>query len=302
MIFVSAEDAPERGLVRTVLRRHVFAGKTGSARVPGIDPDQASSPPQKLIFQKGEERPPSLGQDGAVQTGLLPDVPAKVLPGAPGAFGHVPDLQVLDIHDGLGFADRSRGLVEKIQTHVRHSFVGSCHLDLLLPEMLALRSLAVFPGELALLPDELLFSGLHRHDQLGSRVDPETGRCHGKRRDTEIHTNLGAAPERPPRFAGRRPTVPPFGSRWRFGLRVLSSSPEALTQSSCPRSLGNKSQKSTFLKIFSTLFCYFLENVLLIPTIAIKVAKKLDVISTGLMDLDLFPRLLVVSLFRSRTT
>ena len=195
MIFVSAEDAPERDLVRTVLRRHVFAGKTGSARVPGIDPDQASSPPQKLIFQEGEERPPSLGQDGAVQTGLLPDVPAKVLPGAPGAFGHVPDLQVLDIHDGLGFADRSRGLVEKIQTHVRHSFVGSCHLDLLLPEMLALRSLAVFPGELALLPDEPLFSGLHRHDQLGSRVDPDTGRCHGKRRDTEIHTNLGAGPD-----------------------------------------------------------------------------------------------------------
>ena len=62
------------------------------------------------------------------------------------------------------------------------------------------------------------------------------------------------------------------------------------------RSLGNKSQKSTFLKIFSTLFCYFLENVLLIPTIAIKVAKKLDVISTGLMDLDLFPRLLVANL------
>ena len=60
--------------------------------------------------------------------------------------------------------------------------------------------------------------------------------------------------------------------------------------------LGNKSQKSTFLKIFSTLFCYFLENVLLIPTIAIKVAKKLDVISTGLMDLDLFPRLLVANL------
>ena len=59
-----------------------------------------------------------------------------------------------------------------------------------------------------------------------------------------------------------------------------------------PRSLGNKSQKSTFLKIFSTLFCCFLENVLLIPAIAIKVAKKLDIISSGLMDLDLFPRLL----------
>ena len=190
MIFVSAGDATEGGLVRPVLRRHVVAGKTGPARVPGIDPDQTSSPPRKLILQEGEERPPSLGQEGAVQTSLLPDVPARVLPGAPGAFGHVPDLQLLDIHDGLGFADRSRGLVEKIQTHVRHPFVGARHMDLLLPVVATLRSLAVFPGELALLPEELLFSGLHRHDQLGSRVDPDTERCRGKRRHPELHGDL----------------------------------------------------------------------------------------------------------------
>ena len=80
--------------------------------------------------------------------------------------------------------------MEKIQTHVRHPFVGARHVDLLLPVVATLRSLAVFPGELALLPDELLFSGLHRHDQLGSRVDPDTGRCRGKRRHPELHGDL----------------------------------------------------------------------------------------------------------------
>ena len=195
MIFVSAGDATEGGLVRPVLCRHVSAGETGPARVSGIDPDQTSSPPRKLIFQKGKERPPSPGQDGAVQAGLLPDVASWVLPGATGASGHVPDLQILDNHDGLGFADRSRGLVEKIQTHVGDPFVGSRHPDLLLPEMLALRSLPVFPGELTLLPDELFFRLSHGRDQLGRRVDPETVRGRGKRPDTEIHPNLGAGPD-----------------------------------------------------------------------------------------------------------
>ena len=113
MIFVSAGDATEGGLVRPVLCCHVSAGETGPARVSGIDPDQTSSPPRKLIFQKGKERPPSPGQDGAVESGLLPDVPSGRLFRSPGASGHVPDSQILDVEDGLGFADRSRGVKKK---------------------------------------------------------------------------------------------------------------------------------------------------------------------------------------------
>ena len=153
MIGMSAGNAPEGGLVRTVLHRNVSAEETGPARVFGIHPNQPSSPPLQLVCQEGEKRSPPPGQEGAVQPGLLPDLSSGGLFRSPGAFGHVPDLQVLDNHDGLGFADRSRDLVEKIQAHVGDPFVGSRHPDLLLPDVPALRPLPVFPGEIALLPE-----------------------------------------------------------------------------------------------------------------------------------------------------
>ena len=102
VVAIIAGDAPERRLVRPVLRRHMSAGETGPGGVPGIDPDQASSPSRQLVFEEREERAPSPGENGAVESGLLPDVPSGGLPGPSGASGHVPDLQILDIDDGLG--------------------------------------------------------------------------------------------------------------------------------------------------------------------------------------------------------
>ena len=200
MIAVSAEDAPERGLLRTVLRPHVSADETDPARVPWIDPKHAAALPLQLILQEGEEHSPPLGQDGAVQSGLLPDLPAGVLPGATGASGHVPDLQVLDVNHGLGFADRSRGLVEKIQTHVRDPFVGSRHPALLLPEMVAPPPLPVFPGKFPLLPGKLLFGPLHGFCQIRSRVDPGAVRQSGEGDDPEVQADLPA--DRCNRFRG----------------------------------------------------------------------------------------------------
>ena len=78
VVGVSAGDAPEGGLIRPVLRRHMSAGETGPGGVPGIDPDQAASIPFQPVFQQGQERSPSLRQDGAVESGLLPDVPSGV--------------------------------------------------------------------------------------------------------------------------------------------------------------------------------------------------------------------------------
>ncbi len=186
---MTAGHADERLLRLPIFRRNMTADETGPARVSGIDPDKTPSPSRKLVFQEGEERPPSPGQDGAVQAGLLPDLPAGILPGAPGASGQVPDFQILDIHDGLGFADRRRGLVEKIQTHVRDPFVGSRHPDLLLPEVAALRPLPVFPGEFSLLPDELLFRPFQGFDPIRIRVDPGAVRCRGERDDPEIQSD-----------------------------------------------------------------------------------------------------------------
>ena len=162
----------------------------GSAGVPWIDPDQASSLPFQLVFQKGEKHTPPLGENGAVESGLLPNVPSGRLPGAPCASGHVPDLQILDIDDGLGFADRRRGFVEKIPTHVGHPLMGSRHPELLLGEVPAFRSLSVFSGELPLLPRKILFRPFHGGNKLRSRVDPGAVRERGEGDDPEIQSDF----------------------------------------------------------------------------------------------------------------
>ena len=69
----------------------------------------------------------------------------------------------------------------KIQRHVRHPFVGSRYLELLLPVVAALRPLPVFPGEIALFPDEFSFGPFHGLDQFRSKVNPGSIRGRGKR-------------------------------------------------------------------------------------------------------------------------
>ncbi len=189
VVGVSAGDAPEGGLIRPVLRRHMTAGGAGPAGVPGIDPDQASSPSRQLVFEEREERAPSPGENGAVQSGLLPDVPSGRLPGAPGASGHVPDLQILDEDCGLGFAGRRRGLVEKIPTHVGHPLMGSRHPELLLPEVSALLPFPELSGEFPLLPSKILFRPFHGGDKLRSRMDPPPIGERRKRCHTEVQSD-----------------------------------------------------------------------------------------------------------------
>ena len=190
VVGVSAGDAPEGGLIRPVLRRHMAAVGAGPARVPGIDPDQASSPSRQLVFEEREERAPSLGENGAVESGLLPDVSSGGLPGPSGASGHVPDRQILDIDDGLDFAGRHRGLVEKIPTHVGHFFKGSRHAELLFDEVPAFRSLPVFSGELPLFPSETDFRPFHGPKETRVRMDPGAVRERGEGDDPEIQSDF----------------------------------------------------------------------------------------------------------------
>ena len=166
------------------------AGGTGPARVPGIDPDEASSPSRQLVFEQGEERPPSLRQEGTVQPGLLPDVPSGSLPRSLGASRHGPDSQGLDEDDGLGFAHRRRGLVEKIPAHVRKRLMSPCDPELLFFEVPALRPLPVFPGELPLLPPEAVFGPFHGPDKGILRVKPGGVRERGEGDDPEIGSDL----------------------------------------------------------------------------------------------------------------
>ena len=117
--------------------RLVFRGSTRMRRPPL----------RNSLFEKGEEYPPPLRQEGAVESGFLPDMSSRVFRGSPGAFGHVPDFQILDEDFGLGFTDCGRGLVEKIQAQVRDPLIGSRHPELLLPEVAALRPLPELPGD-----------------------------------------------------------------------------------------------------------------------------------------------------------
>jgi hypothetical protein len=92
--------------------------------------------------------------------------------------------------DGLGFAHRRRGLVEKIPAHVCDPFVGLCHAELLCGEVPALRPLPVFPGELLLFPLEPVFGPVHGPDKALVRMEPGSVRERGEGDDPEIQTDL----------------------------------------------------------------------------------------------------------------
>ena len=165
------------------------ADGAGLARVPRGNPDQMPSVSGQLVVQDGQKDPPSLREDRAVQAGLLPDLLPGGLDRSPGGAGHVPDSQVLDRDDRLGFADRRRGLVKKIQTHVRDSFVSSRHPSLLFCEVPAFRSLPVFPGEFPLLPGKALFRPFHRPQKRRIRMQSGSVREGGKDRHPEVESN-----------------------------------------------------------------------------------------------------------------
>ncbi len=190
MVFVAAGNAPEGGLVRPVFRRNMTAGETGPARVFGIHPDQTFSPPRKLVVQEGEKHSPPPGQDGAVQSGLLPDLSSGGLFCSPGAFGHVPDLQVLDIDDGLGFADRCRFFVEKIQAHVSNPLLCPRNAELLFPKITTFWAFPILSGKFALLPNKLFLYRPHGPNNLRLRVNPRTVGQSGKRNDAKIQSDL----------------------------------------------------------------------------------------------------------------
>ena len=142
------------------------------------------------VFQEGEECSPPLRQNGAVQARLLPDLPAGGPFRSPGAFGHVPDLQVLDNHDGLGFADRSRGLVEKIQTHVGDPFVGPRHANLLLPDVPDLRPLPVLRIPMKVATDSSQSNGMVRGSSGVGCPLPNGYTARGKKKGEDVRTRL----------------------------------------------------------------------------------------------------------------
>ncbi len=87
---------------------------TGLAGVLRRDADHPPSRPVRLILQHSEEGAPSLIEEGAVQSGLLTDVPTGSLDGSGGGGRHSLHVQVFDHDDRVVFADRRRDLVQEV--------------------------------------------------------------------------------------------------------------------------------------------------------------------------------------------
>ena len=88
---VSAGGAPEDGLARTRLRVHPPARRAplaGERRRYLLDSAGC------LLFQTPDQQTPLRPQDAPVESSLLADVPARVLPRAFRRSGHIPDLEV----------------------------------------------------------------------------------------------------------------------------------------------------------------------------------------------------------------
>ena len=61
-----------------------------------INSDEFASIPSQFVFEHSVEFAPALVEDGAVESGFLPDICARILDGAFGRFRHVADFEILN--------------------------------------------------------------------------------------------------------------------------------------------------------------------------------------------------------------
>jgi len=114
----TAFDAQEPGLRLAVVRRHMAAGRARPRRVLRRHDDEMPTGPCQLVVQLSAELEPALVEDGFVQTGLGPNILARILGCACRRPGHVPHLQVLDTHRRVVLADRGGALVQVVSAGV----------------------------------------------------------------------------------------------------------------------------------------------------------------------------------------
>jgi hypothetical protein len=89
----TAGDALENRLALTVFRRDMPAVGASLRRVGRWDEFE---PPKGFVLQPGNQQPPPLAPDLAVEASLLRDVGARAVPSAARRAGHSPYLQILD--------------------------------------------------------------------------------------------------------------------------------------------------------------------------------------------------------------
>ena len=114
VFLMATGPAAEHCLGRPVVRADVPAGRTGLAGVGRRHQHPPAALPLELVIELTHELAPALVQNGPVQPGLGPDVPAGFIEGACRRPAHVPHVQVLDKNHRLVLADGRRGLVQEV--------------------------------------------------------------------------------------------------------------------------------------------------------------------------------------------
>src|SRR5450631_957188 len=122
-------DTEELGLGAAVGGRRVPAAGAGLTGVVRRHCQQHAASPLRLVFQLPPELSPSLIEDGAIQSGFLPDPFTMLLACTLRTPGHVPDLQILNTDKRVVFADRCSGLVQEVSTGVGDLRVNLLYFD-----------------------------------------------------------------------------------------------------------------------------------------------------------------------------
>ena len=149
VLLESTLDAVKLRLGGAVLARDVLAGRTGLAGVMRGHGDELSPVPRQLVLELPPELVPPLIEYGFVEPRLGPDVSPRRLGRAPGRSAHVPNFKVLDAHDGVGFADRGRGLVQEVLADMGDAAVDLLDSPFGLEPVLAELHLATHPALVA---------------------------------------------------------------------------------------------------------------------------------------------------------
>jgi hypothetical protein len=119
---IGAGDTAEESLALATLRSDIPTHRTTLTRKRGIDPFQ---PTGGFVLQTGSERRPRGMVDRPIETSLLPNIPARLLDGAPRRTHHVRHWQVLDPDHVIPAGDDRRRLLHEIPPPISHTSMQS---------------------------------------------------------------------------------------------------------------------------------------------------------------------------------
>src|SRR5215207_3881911 len=114
VVAMSASDALEGRLALATSGIHDTAGRADQRREGRVNLDDPPSALLHFVGQDQIESAPTLVEDSAVETGLLPNHPARLGYRASGRGGHVPNPQILQYGDPEAARDVEGGPVVEI--------------------------------------------------------------------------------------------------------------------------------------------------------------------------------------------